>query len=46
MIAPFNENGIKEIEPGLFRLFVGGSSPGKRSNELGTPIKEVVFNIK
>ena len=46
MIAPFNENGIKEIEPGLFRLFVGGSSPGKRSNELGTCIKEVVFNIK
>ena len=39
MMASFNEKGVKEIEPGNFKIFVGGSSPGDRSKELGKMIK-------
>ena len=28
MMASFNEKGVKEVEPGNFKIFVGGSSPG------------------
>jgi len=45
MISSFNEKGIKEIEPGIFKIFVGGSSPGDRSVELGKEIKEVTFTV-
>ena len=45
MIGSFNEKGIKEIEPGIFNIFVGGSSPGDRSVELGKEIKEVTFTV-
>jgi len=46
MMASYNEIGVKEIEPGNFKIFVGGSSPGDRSNELGKKIKEVSFTVK
>tara|TARA_B100001142_G_scaffold193777_2_gene192732 strand:- start:37126 stop:39324 length:2199 start_codon:yes stop_codon:yes gene_type:complete len=45
MIGSFNEKGIKEIEPGIFNIFVGGSSPGDRSVELGKEIKQVTFTV-
>ena len=46
MMASFNEKGVKEIEPGNFKIFVGGSSPGDRSKELGKMIKEVSFTVQ
>ena len=45
MIGSFNEKGIKEIERGIFNIFVGGSSPGDRSVELGKEIKQVTFTV-
>ena len=45
MIGSFNEKGIKVIEPGIFNIFVGGSSPGDRSVELGKEIKQVTFTV-
>ena len=46
MMSTFNEKGNKEIESGIFKIFVGGSSPGERSQELGKSIKEAVFSVK
>ena len=46
MMASFNEKGVKEVEPGNFKIFVGGSSPGVRSKELGKMIKEVSFIVQ
>ena len=46
MMASYNEKGVKEIEPGNFKIFVGGSSPGDRTKELGKMIKEVSFTVQ
>jgi len=46
MMASFNNEGIKQIEPGIFKIFVGGSSPGQRSYELGKQLKEIVFSVE
>ncbi len=46
MMASFNQEGIKQIEPGIFKIFVGGSSPGQRSYELGKQLKEIVFSVE
>ena len=46
MMASYNEKGVKEIEPGNFKIFVGGSSPGDRTKELGMMIKEVSFTVQ
>ncbi len=46
MMASYNEKGVKEIEPGNFKIFVGGSSPGERTKELGKMIKEVSFTVQ
>ena len=46
MMSTFNEKGNKEIESGIFKIFVGGSSPGERSQELGKSIKEAIFTVK
>jgi beta-glucosidase len=35
MMSFFNDNGQLTLEPGVFRLEVGGCSPGKRGQELG-----------
>lgn len=37
MMSFFNEDGKLTLEPGDFRLEVGGCSPGKRGQELGAP---------
>ncbi len=46
MMESYNDMGDKVLEPGNFKIFVGGSSPGERSFELGKPIKEVIFSVK
>ena len=45
-MGSYNEKGVKEIEPGNFKIFVGGSSPGVRSKELGKMIKEISFTVR
>ena len=47
MMSFYNEDGKLTLEPGEFRLEVGGCSPGKRGQELGAP-KPVaaVFEVK
>jgi beta-glucosidase len=37
MMSFFNDEGKLNLEPGEFRLEVGGCSPGKRGQELGSP---------
>ena len=37
MMSFFNDEGKLTLEPGEFRLEVGGCSPGKRGQELGAP---------
>lgn len=46
MMASIDEKGKKQIESGEYKLFIGGSSPGQRSVELGSSIKEIIFNIE
>ena len=36
-------NGEHKLEPGSFRLAVGGCSPGKRGQELGAPAPQVAY---
>jgi beta-glucosidase len=38
MMSFFNDDGKLTLEPGEFRLEVGGCSPGKRGLELGAPL--------
>jgi beta-glucosidase len=47
MMSFYNEDGKLTLEPGAFRLEVGGCSPGKRGQDLGAP-KPVtaVFEVK
>jgi beta-glucosidase len=47
MMSFFNDDGKLTLEPGQFRLEVGGCSPGQRGQELGAP-KPVIakFNVK
>jgi beta-glucosidase len=37
MMSFFNDNGQLTLEPGAFRLEVGGCSPGQRGQDLGAP---------
>jgi len=46
MMGSYNEKGVKKVEPGNFKIFVGGSSPGDRSKELGKMIKELSFKVQ
>jgi beta-glucosidase len=36
-LATFDAEGHAQVRPGVYRLFVGGSSPGMRSQALGAP---------
>jgi len=47
MMSFFNDEGKLTLEPGEFRLEIGGCSPGKRGQELGAskPVT-AVFNLK
>ena len=38
MMSFFNDEGMLTLEPGTFRLEVGGCSPGQRGQDLGAPI--------
>jgi beta-glucosidase len=47
MMSFFNDEGKLTLEPGQFRLEVGGCSPSKRGQELGAPMSvTAVFEIK
>jgi beta-glucosidase len=47
MMSFYNEEGKLTLEPGKFRLEVGGCSPGKRGQELGAPQPvTALFEIK
>ncbi len=41
MMSFFNDNGQLTLEPGEFRLEVGGCSPGQRGQDLGAPMPVV-----
>jgi len=47
MMSFFNDDGKLTLEPGEFRLEVGGCSPGKRGQQLGAPIPITsVFQVR
>ncbi len=47
MMSFYNDDGKLTLEPGEFRLEIGGCSPGKRGQELGAPQPVTsVFRIK
>jgi beta-glucosidase len=47
MMSFFNDEGILTLEPGEFRLEVGGCSPGKRGQDLGAPAPQTaLFRVK
>jgi len=47
MMSFFNDDGKLTLEPGEFRLEVGGCSPGKRGHDLGAPTPVIAtFNLK
>lgn len=46
-MALINDDGTCVLEPGIFRVFIGGSQPDCRSEELtGTPILHTDFEVK
>ncbi len=47
MMSFYNDDGRLTLEPGKFRLEVGGCSPGNRGRDLGAPtLVSAVFEIK
>ena len=46
MMAMVNKVGEKQIESGDFKIYVGGSSPGQRSEELGKYLMEAIFTVE
>jgi len=47
MMSFYNDDGKLTLEPGEFRLEVGGCSPGKRGQELGAPKPvSAMFTVK
>ena len=47
MMSFYNDDGKLTLEPGEFRLEIGGCSPGKRGQELGAPGPvTAVFDVK
>ena len=47
MMSFYNDEGKLTLEPGQFRLEVGGCSPGKRGQDLGAPVPlSAVFELK
>lgn len=43
MMSFFNEEGLLTLEPGEFKLEIGGCSPGNRGQDLGAPKPVVAF---
>ncbi len=47
MMSFYNDDGKLTLEPGEFKLEVGGCSPGKRGQELGAPSPVIaIFEVK
>ena len=47
MMELVNLEGKRILESGDFKVYIGGSSPGERSRELGiSPLKEAVFTLR
>ena len=46
MMELVNHEGERVLESGEFKIYIGGSSPGKRSNELGKTLKEAEFRLR
>jgi beta-glucosidase len=47
MMSYYNDDGKLTLEPGEFRLEIGGCSPGKRGQELGAPAPvTALFQVK
>ena len=47
MMSFFDDDGKLTLEPGEFRLEIGGCSPGKRGQELGSPTPvTAIFSVK
>ena len=47
MMSYYNDDGKLTLEPGEFRLEIGGCSPGKRGLELGAPVPVIsLFQVK
>jgi len=43
----YNDDGKLTLEPGEFKLEIGGCSPGKRGQELGAPKPVIaIFEVK
>ncbi|GAP13572.1 beta-glucosidase-related glycosidase [Longilinea arvoryzae] len=43
MLSFYNDDGKLTLEPGEFKLEIGGCSPGKRGQELGAPSPVIAF---
>ena len=46
MYSVINEDGRNKIENGYYNIFVGGTSPGDRSIQLGKSLLEVSFLVQ
>ncbi|MFC2098118.1 glycoside hydrolase family 3 C-terminal domain-containing protein [Bacteroidota bacterium] len=47
MLKVVKEDGTSVVEPGQFRLTIGGSSPGPRSQDLGAPqVAEIILSVR
>ena len=47
MMELVNKEGERVLESGKFKIYIGGSSPGKRSTELGiATLKEATFTLR
>jgi len=47
MMSFYNDDGKLTLEPGEFRLEIGGCSPGKRGQDLGAPMPlTTLFELK
>ena len=47
MMKMVNDKGEKILEPGEFKVFIGGSLPGNRSAELGgSKVAEAIFTVR
>lgn len=47
MLAMVNEKGERIVEPGKFKIFIGGAVPGNRSETLGMPkAQEILLSVK
>ena len=46
MYSVINEDGRNKIEKGYYKIFIGGSSPGDRSIQLGKSLHEISFLVQ